>query len=178
MLLDSGVFSSPPPEGLPASNTSLPPPWPNAFLLRHPAGRIHPVQLQPPIFSPRTPYEVSPSNALNVWRQSRHLSAPWSPHEAPLVLCRATFAMGRARATIVGRVDRIVNAASNRNVEKSIEEGSREFSRPLRGYSDPASSAIRESPVDVPPFLRARSYGTAEARRRWTKRLLYKPRSP
>ena len=110
----------------------------------------------------KTPYEVVSLDALTYAGSVDNLSGAMS-HE------RLSFVQGDIRDAdlvreIVADVDVIVNAAAESHVEKSIEEGAREFVTTNVEGTQILLDAIREAPVErFILFSSSEVYGTAEA---------------
>ena len=110
----------------------------------------------------KTPYEVVSLDALTYAGNVDNLSGAMS-HE------RLSFVQGDIRDAdlvreIVADVDVIVNAAAESHVEKSIEEGAREFVTTNVEGTQILLDAIREAPVErFILFSSSEVYGTAEA---------------
>src|SRR3989441_5737614 len=110
----------------------------------------------------KTPYEVVSLDALTYAGNLDNLDGAMS-HE------RLSFVQGDIRDVelvrdIVGEVDVIVNAAAESHVEKSIEEGAREFVTTNVEGTQILLDAIREAPVErFILFSSSEVYGTAES---------------
>jgi dTDP-glucose 4,6-dehydratase len=110
----------------------------------------------------KTPYEVVSLDALTYAGNVDNLSGAMS-HE------RLSFVQGDIRDAqlvreIVADVDVIVNAAAESHVEKSIEEGAREFVTTNVEGTQILLDAVREAPVErFILFSSSEVYGTAEA---------------
>src|SRR5438128_8888199 len=110
----------------------------------------------------KTPYEVVSLDALTYAGNLDNLSGAMS-HE------RLSFVQGDIRDVdlvrdIVAQVDVIVNAAAESHVEKSIEEGAREFVTTNVEGTQILLDAIRDAPVErFILFSSSEVYGTAEA---------------
>jgi len=110
----------------------------------------------------KTPYEVVSLDALTYAGNLDNLSGAMS-HE------RLSFVQGDIRDAdlvkeIVSQVDVIVNAAAESHVEKSIEEGAREFVTTNVEGTQILLDAVREAPVDrFILFSSSEVYGTAES---------------
>src|SRR6476661_3795969 len=110
----------------------------------------------------KTPYEVVSLDALTYAGNVDNLSGAMS-HE------RLSFVQGDIRDAdlvreIVADVDVIVNAAAESHVEKSIQEGAREFVTTNVEGTQILLDAIREAPVErFILFSSSEVYGTAEA---------------
>src|SRR3954453_9441357 len=110
----------------------------------------------------KTPYEVVSLDALTYAGNVDNLTGAMS-HE------RLSFVQGDIRDAdlvreIVADVDVIVNAAAESHVEKSIEEGAREFVTTNVEGTQILLDAIREAPVErFILFSSSEVYGTAEA---------------
>src|SRR5881392_4156599 len=110
----------------------------------------------------KTPYEVVSLDALTYAGNLDNLSGAMS-HE------RLSFVQGDIRDAdlvkeIVSQVDVIVNAAAESHVEKSIEEGAREFVTTNVEGTQILLDAIRDAPVErFILFSSSEVYGTAEA---------------
>jgi dTDP-glucose 4,6-dehydratase len=110
----------------------------------------------------KTPYEVVSLDALTYAGNLDNLSGAMS-HE------RLSFVQGDIRDAelvrdIVADVDVIVNAAAESHVEKSIEEGAREFVTTNVEGTQILLDAIREAPVErFILFSSSEVYGTAES---------------
>src|SRR5438309_76472 len=108
-----------------------------------------------------TPYEVVSLDALTYAGNLDNLSGAMS-HE------RLSFVQGDIRDVelvrdIVSQVDVIVNAAAESHVEKSIEEGAREFVTTNVEGTQILLDAIRDAPVErFILFSSSEVYGTAE----------------
>src|SRR5213594_4488216 len=109
-----------------------------------------------------TPYEVVSLDALTYAGNIENLGDVMS-HE------RLSFVHGDIRDAelvqdVVSEVDVIVNAAAESHVEKSIEEGAREFVTTNVEGTQILLDAIREAPVErFILFSSSEVYGTAEA---------------
>ena len=110
----------------------------------------------------KTPYEVVSLDALTYAGNIDNLDGAMS-HE------RLSFVQGDIRDAelvrdIVAEVDVIVNAAAESHVEKSIEEGAREFVTTNVEGTQILLDAIREAPVErFILFSSSEVYGTAES---------------
>jgi dTDP-glucose 4,6-dehydratase len=110
----------------------------------------------------KTPYEVVSLDALTYAGNLDNLDGAMS-HE------RLSFVQGDIRDAelvrdIVAEVDVIVNAAAESHVEKSIEEGAREFVTTNVEGTQILLDAIREAPVErFILFSSSEVYGTAES---------------
>jgi dTDP-glucose 4,6-dehydratase len=110
----------------------------------------------------KTPYEVVSLDALTYAGNLENLNGAMS-HE------RLSFVQGDIRDAelvrdIVAEVDVIVNAAAESHVEKSIEEGAREFVTTNVEGTQILLDAIRETPVErFILFSSSEVYGTAES---------------
>src|SRR2546429_9120630 len=110
----------------------------------------------------KTPYEVVSLDALTYAGNLYSLDGALS-HD------RLSFGEGDIRDAdlvrdIVGEVDVIVNAAAESHVEKSIEEGAREFVTTNVEGTQILLDAIREAPVErFILFSSSEVYGTAES---------------
>src|SRR6059058_2264315 len=110
----------------------------------------------------KTPFEVVSLDALTYAGNLDNLSGAIS-HE------RLSFVQGDIRDVelvrdIVAEVDVIVNAAAESHVEKSIEEGAREFVTTNVEGTQILLDAIRDAPVErFILFSSSEVYGTAEA---------------
>src|SRR5947199_4651488 len=110
----------------------------------------------------KTPYEVVSLDALTYAGNLDNLSGAMS-HE------RLSFVQGDIRDAdlvkeIVSQVDVIVNAAAESHVEKSIEEGAREFVTTNVEGTQILLDAIRDAPVErFILFSSSEVYGTAES---------------
>jgi dTDP-glucose 4,6-dehydratase len=110
----------------------------------------------------KTPYEVVSLDALTYAGNLDNLNGAMS-HE------RLSFVQGDIRDAelvrdIVAEVDVIVNAAAESHVEKSIEEGAREFVTTNVEGTQILLDAIREAPVErFILFSSSEVYGTAES---------------
>src|SRR3989441_6253157 len=110
----------------------------------------------------KTPYEVVSLDALTYAGSLDNLTGAIS-HE------RLSFVQGDIRDVelvrdIVAEVDVIVNAAAESHVEKSIEEGAREFVTTNVEGTQILLDAIRDAPVErFILFSSSEVYGTAEA---------------
>src|SRR5437660_6327071 len=110
----------------------------------------------------KTPYEVVSLDALTYAGNLDNLSGAMS-HE------RLSFVQGDIRDVelvrdIVSQVDVIVNAAAESHVEKSIEEGAREFVTTNVEGTQILLDAIRDAPVErFILFSSSEVYGTAES---------------
>jgi dTDP-glucose 4,6-dehydratase len=110
----------------------------------------------------KTPYEVVSLDALTYAGNLDNLEGAMS-HE------RLSFVQGDIRDAdlvrdIVREVDVIVNAAAESHVEKSIDEGAREFVTTNVEGTQILLDAIREAPVDrFILFSSSEVYGTAES---------------
>src|SRR3954464_12449183 len=124
----------------------------------------------------KTPYEVVSLDALTYAGNLDNLTGAMS-HE------RLSFVQGDIRDAelvrdIVAEVDVIVNAAAESHVEKSIEEGAREFVTTNVEGTQILLDAIREAPVErFILFSSSEVYGTAESAPMDEEHPL-KPRSP
>src|ERR671923_182495 len=109
----------------------------------------------------KTPYEVVSLDALTYAGNLDNLSGAMS-HE------RLSFVHGDIRDAelvreVVAEVDVVVNAAAESHVEKSIEEGAREFVTTNVEGTQILLDAIREAPVErFILFSSSEVYGTAE----------------
>src|SRR6059058_4505453 len=110
----------------------------------------------------KTPFEVVSLDALTYAGNLDNLSGAMS-HE------RLSFVQGDIRDVelvrdIVSQVDVIVNAAAESHVEKSIEEGAREFVTTNVEGTQILLDAIRDAPVErFILFSSSEVYGTAES---------------
>src|SRR5881409_3301641 len=110
----------------------------------------------------KTPYEVVSMDALTYAGNLENLAEVMS-HE------RLSFVHGDVRDAelvrdVVSEVDVIVNAAAESHVEKSIEEGAREFVTTNVEGTQILLDAIREAPVErFILFSSSEVYGTAES---------------
>src|SRR5438874_1356924 len=110
----------------------------------------------------KTPFEVVSLDALTYAGNLDNLSGAMS-HE------RLSFVQGDIRDVelvrdIVSQVDVIVNAAAESHVEKSIEEGAREFVTTNVEGTQILLDAIREAPVERFILISSSEvYGTAES---------------
>src|SRR5436309_5660396 len=110
----------------------------------------------------KTPYEVVSLDALTYAGNLDNLNGAMS-HE------RLSFGQGDIRDAelvrdIVAEVDVIVNAAAESHVEKSIEEGAREFVTTNVEGTQILLDAVREAPVErFILFSSSEVYGTAES---------------
>src|SRR5438876_2497650 len=110
----------------------------------------------------KTPYEVVSLDAVTYAGNLDNLNGAMS-HE------RLSFVQGDIRDAelvrdIVAEVDVIVNAAAESHVEKSIEEGAREFVTTNVEGTQILLDAIREAPVErFILFSSSEVYGTAES---------------
>src|SRR2546427_2888586 len=110
----------------------------------------------------KTPYEVVSLDALTYAGNIENLNGVMS-HE------RLSFVHGDVRDAelvrdIVSQVDVIVNAAAESHVEKSIEEGAREFVTTNVEGTQILLDAIRDAPVErFILFSSSEVYGTAES---------------
>jgi dTDP-glucose 4,6-dehydratase len=110
----------------------------------------------------KTPYEVVSLDALTYAGNLDNLTGAMS-HE------RLSFVQGDIRDVelvrdIVSQVDVIVNAAAESHVEKSIEEGAREFVTTNVEGTQILLDAIRDAPVErFILFSSSEVYGTAES---------------
>src|SRR5437660_8894217 len=110
----------------------------------------------------KTPYEVVSLDALTYAGNLDNLDGAMS-HE------RLSFVQGDIRDAdlvrdIVAEVDVIVNAAAESHVEKSIEEGAREFVTTNVEGTQILLDAIREAPVERFVLISSSEvYGTAES---------------
>src|SRR5881396_2613714 len=124
----------------------------------------------------KTPYDVVSLDALTYAGNIENLGDVMS-HE------RLSFVHGDIRDAelvqgVVSEVDVIVNAAAESHVEKSIEEGAREFVTTNVEGTQILLDAVREAPVDrFILFSSSEVYGTAEAAPMDEDHPL-KPRSP
>src|SRR5438034_7969203 len=110
----------------------------------------------------KTPYEVVSLDALTYAGNLDNLTGAMS-HE------RLSFVQGDIRDVelvrdVVSQVDVIVNAAAESHVEKSIEEGAREFVTTNVEGTQILLDAIRDAPVErFILFSSSEVYGTAES---------------
>src|SRR5881409_131349 len=158
MLLGLGSFSYPSPEGAGAQTRSLPS-MAKRVLVTGGAGFI-PSNFIHHLVA-KTPYEVVSLDALTYAGNLDNLTGAMS-HE------RLSFVQGDIRDVelvrdIVSQVDVIVNAAAESHVEKSIEEGAREFVTTNVEGTQILLDAIRDAPVErFILFSSSEVYGTAD----------------